>query len=123
MITVYIVFTFLLAVFYNLLLTKYGKLWKNIPEIEGIISSKKSTSFISILIPFRNESNSLPILIKSLNQLKVSGIELEVIFINDHSNDSSCDILNLCKLPFSVLHLEDKKDKKAAIELGWEKSR
>lgn len=123
MITVYIVFTFLLAVFYNLLLTKYGKLWKNIPEIEGIISSKKSTSFISILIPFRNEANSLPRLIKSLNQLEVSGIELEVIFINDHSADSSCDILNLCKLPFSVLHLEDKKGKKAAIESGLEKSR
>src|SRR6056300_1273164 len=104
MITVYIVFTFLLAGFYNLLLTKYGKLWKNIPEIEGIISSNKSTSFISILMPFRNETNSLPRLIESLNQLEVSGIELEVIFINDHSTDSSCDLLNLCKLPFSVLH-------------------
>tara|TARA_B100001093_G_C26786361_1_gene996876 strand:- start:23 stop:1129 length:1107 start_codon:yes stop_codon:yes gene_type:complete len=122
MITIYILLTFLLAAFYNILLRKYGKLWKNITEIEGIISSKKSTFFISILVPFRNEVNALPRFIESLNQLEINGIELEVIFINDHSTDSSCDLLSLCKLPFSVLHLEDKKGKKAAIELGWEKS-
>ena len=119
----YLLSIFALAFFYFLLLQKYGRLWSQIPDINEISLSKKSSSLISILVPFRNESNALPRLIESLNQLDINNISVEVIFINDHSSDSSCDLLSLCKLPFSVYHLDEKKGKKSAIELGWVKSK
>jgi cellulose synthase/poly-beta-1,6-N-acetylglucosamine synthase-like glycosyltransferase len=119
MILGYIIFVFLLATFYFLLLRKYGFLWKDIPSYHEVGAFKQSNSSVSILIPFRNESSVLPRLIESLNQLDVNHIQVETIFINDHSTDSSCDLLDACNLPYQVCHLDENQGKKSAIELGW----
>jgi biofilm PGA synthesis N-glycosyltransferase PgaC len=119
----YLLLIFILAIFYFLLLRKYGALWDKIQDIEKNPLSRKPNTSVSILIPFRNESHALPRLIQSLNQLDINDISVEVVFINDHSSDSSCDLLSLCELPYSIHHLDEKQGKKSAIELGWEKSK
>ncbi len=119
----YLLLIFILAIFYFLLLRKYGALWDKIQDIEKNPLSRKPNTSVSILIPFRNESHALPRLIQSLNQLDINDISVEVVFINDHSSDSSCDLLSLCELAYSIHHLDEKQGKKSAIELGWEKSK
>lgn len=84
-------------------------------------SSNSRINKVSILIPFRNEAESIPALIASIaSQWKVEFGEL--IFINDHSEDSSLTILNeeLLKhqLGASVLDLKDSEGKKSALKLG-----
>ncbi len=77
---------------------------------------------ISVVIPFRNEANQLPQLISAINGLTIQ--PLEIIWINDHSEDNS--ILHLqqlpnhhktCSLPTNVL------GKKNALKLGIETSK
>lgn len=74
---------------------------------------------ISVLIPFRNEAESLPNIIKSIQCSKK--IPLEIIFINDHSEDQSVEILQQCtsEIPLIILNLpEFKFGKKEALRFG-----
>lgn len=52
-------------------------------------------SEISVVIPFRNEANHLPQLISAIKNLSIQ--PLEIIWVNDHSEDNS--ILHLQHLP------------------------
>ncbi|MEG9327823.1 glycosyltransferase [Salinimicrobium catena] len=68
-----------------LLFLLYGL--RKLPDFYGKNSAPK-TAF-SILIPFRNEAESLPKLLHSLKQLKYPTELFEVILINDASEDAS----------------------------------
>ncbi len=56
------------------------------------ITTVPKTSF-SIVIPFRNEARALPILLKSLQQLKYPSDKYELIFIDDDSEDDSVNVI------------------------------
>lgn len=79
---------------------------------------------ISILIPFRNEENKLQQLLKSLE--KQNYPLAEIIFINDHSTDSSIEIIQKfshSNYKMKLIHLvENSQGKKSAIEMGWKES-
>ena len=86
------------------------------PEIHA-----KKISF-SILIPFRNESEYLPILLQSLSKLNYPTSHFEVLCIDDHSNDTSSSIIENFKeshpnFPIRVL-TSTIPSKKAALECG-----
>ena len=76
---------------------------------------------ITLLIPFRNEAESLPRVIQSIkNSMK---LPLEIIFINDHSDDTSLAFLQECinELPITIVSLPDvKSGKKEALRYGME---
>lgn len=76
----------------------------------------------SILIAFRNEEAQLPALLKSLIQIKYPPSKFEIIFINDHAQDASADLIEeqtnkhtFIQLLHLPLHL---KGKKAALQYG-----
>lgn len=48
----------------------------------------------SIVIPFRNEADNLPTLLKSIDQLDYPMASVEFIFIDDASTDNSIDLIN-----------------------------
>jgi len=86
---------------------------------------KDTSSKITIVVPFRHilgkpESveSSLIALVHSLEN--VSRNVEEIIFVNDHSTDSSAAFLSECSISnLRLLNLsEDLKGKKAALELG-----
>ncbi|QSS96250.1 glycosyltransferase [Psychroflexus sp. ALD_RP9] len=84
-----------------------------------------STSKIkfSILVPFKNEEKRIEPLLMSLNDLKYSRDDFEVIFINDHSTDLSVEVIRnkLKKSPlnFKIIDLiKPKSGKKSALILG-----
>ncbi len=79
---------------------------------------------ISILIPFRNEALRIQQLLDSFNiQIETSVIK-EIIFIDDHSTDNSCDIIshwiNSSTIDSKIINLDKNRGKKHAIYLGFQ---
>lgn len=109
----------LVILFYGFALLFASKTWKSLPEI---IESGELKS-VAILIPFRNESETLAALLKSLSALDYPKELLEVILINDHSDDDYKKIIQTYEhsFPFkiTILSLPEKlKGKKSALIAG-----
>lgn len=77
---------------------------------------------VSIIVPFRNEETNIKECIKSLIELKLPDSS-EIIFVNDHSEDDSVQILNNYLVKYdniSCLSLNKAKGKKQAVLKGIE---
>lgn len=76
----------------------------------------------SVLVPFRDEENSLKELVEILSDQR--DVDFEVIFIDDHSTDNSLTVLRealvKAKFRWKLIELEDKSGKKAALAEGVE---
>ncbi len=72
----------------------------------------------SILIPFRNEKENLPGLLSSLDALETGNAVLEIIFIDDHSDDGGSDVIKLSQKSNYWIVQSDGFGKKAAISKG-----
>lgn len=74
----------------------------------------------SVIIPFRNEEVTLARLVKSLSTQSVE--MAEYVFVNDHSEDGSLEVLRKAldkySLQAKVLELKELEGKKAALSLG-----
>ena len=79
---------------------------------------------VSLVIPFRNEEESLPWIMQDLTAQETDGSNVEIIFVDDHSSDRSCSLVGefdftpgICKL----IHLEEGTvGKKKAVKAGVE---
>lgn len=79
----------------------------------------KFISSISIVIPFHNEELRMNELLNSLSKIPAEKKNIEVIFVNDHSNDGTQQLIkNRLAVPYSIISLEKKEGKKAAIHQG-----
>ena len=99
-----------------------------------IIGFNKVKSFISkngrpqnkfsIIVPFRNEAENLPALIKSIEDLNYPKDFFEIILVDDYSTDDSQElalrVLNCSQLDFHILNNSSSIDspKKQAITMG-----
>ncbi|MDB3906347.1 glycosyltransferase [Crocinitomicaceae bacterium] len=80
---------------------------------------KISADEVTLLIPFRNESKNLPALLESISNLSL--FPAEIIFINDHSEDDSVNLIQVSMegLPIKIIHAcEGNNGKKNAIREG-----
>ncbi len=76
---------------------------------------------ISIVIPFRNEVENLPELLRSIQSLNYPATSFEVIFVDDHSEDESIQVIETWQANAEItvkLLTADKTGKKAAQELA-----
>lgn len=81
------------------------------------------TSFVSVIVPFRNEANTLAFLLEDLSKQKY--LAFEIILVNDHSEDDSLKVISrICekssrlKEQVRVVHCTEHSGKKAALTLG-----
>lgn len=117
----------ILTLLYILLLLMYRAAWKRAPTFTGSGFDTAET-FITVLIPARNEAENLPMLLHTLRQQTYPSHLFEVIVIDDFSTD---DTTGVCKkYPFvQVISLADYVDspinsyKKKAIEIAIGKSK
>lgn len=95
---------------------------KQTPSFQG-----KINHYYSIIVPFRNEQENLHNLLCSIQKQSFPGNAYEVILVNDHSNDSSVEIIKQFeqKAGFSLtlLHLEEPFGKKQALAKGIQSSK
>jgi len=84
--------------------------------------------FFSVIIPFRNESENLPNLLKSIENLNYPSQMFEIIFVNDASEDTSEEIITAAieKSKFAIKLLQNNRisnsPKKDAISEGIKNS-
>lgn len=85
---------------------------------ENVFYNSDSIRPCTILIPFRNEAENIPRLIDCLDSIKIDISNLEIILIDDHSEDNGADIIKSRQKSNFVLISSDSIGKKAAIAKG-----
>ncbi|MGM0580356.1 MAG: glycosyltransferase [Bacteroidota bacterium] len=109
----------IIILLYSTALLFASKVWNKMPEL-GKSGELKS---VAILIPFRNEADNLKILIESISFLEYPRELLEVILVNDHSEDNFKEIIQSYEksFPFKITVLSlpaELNGKKSAIAAG-----
>lgn len=90
--------------------------------------TEKSITRFSLIIPFRTEAENLPALLESIEKLKYDSELLEIIFVNDASEDISEAIVSeaIKRSRFSIKLIQNKRisnsPKKDAINEATKKS-
>jgi biofilm PGA synthesis N-glycosyltransferase PgaC len=107
---------------YVLLLLRY---WSR-PLITTTSYSAPLHSLV-VVIPFRNEANNLPTLLDALHAQDYPKDKVQFIFVNDHSDDDSCSIIQRFlqhnDLPIKLLNLsKNSHGKKRAIRYAIDSS-
>lgn len=92
----------------------------------------KHNAFVSVVIPVRNEGRNLSGLLDDLEAQDYPSDYFEVIFVNDHSEDDTAEIIKKRKLITSVdlsvydlpdINISEESPKKRAITFGIERAR
>ncbi len=94
------------------------KAWIAIPNFND---EKEPYTQVTVVIAFRNEAANLVALVKDLNALQYPVGLLDIILVNDHSEDQGMQLLESCTFihPTTVLNLpEGEFGKKKAIKFG-----
>ena len=106
---------------YIVLFVRYGNA---LLSVHGSLHTHKTSCslMVSVIIPVRNEFNSLSLLIDDLDKQDYLDENYEVIFVNDHSNDGSAIFLfEVCqsRKNYKICSLDDRiGGKKQAIDKG-----
>lgn len=84
--------------------------------------AENTKDFYTVIIPVRNEKNNVTGLFHDLQRQEFSSDRFEIIFVNDHSEDSTVpcieQLLNTGPVPTRVVDLVNGEGKKAALQLG-----
>ncbi|CAN5845107.1 glycosyltransferase [soil metagenome] len=91
--TVIFIVSLLLIVAYISLLLYYRAAWKSIPAFDLIPHDPAPQTFISVIIPARNEAENLPALLRSISKQTYPVTLFEVLIIDDHSTDDTASIV------------------------------
>jgi cellulose synthase/poly-beta-1,6-N-acetylglucosamine synthase-like glycosyltransferase len=119
----WIIVVFLLA--YGLLLFFYKRAWDHTESF--IIDPAHARTFISVIIPARNEEKNIKSLLTSLQQQSYPKELFEIIVVDDFSTDATASIVN----SFGLINLHlvspqgtsEDSSKKKAIEAGISQAR
>lgn len=108
-----------LTLFCIVLLTYFLGWRRNQSKNQSQLGETYQASTISVIIPFRNEAQNIPTLVESIKKLTIQ--PLEFIWVNDHSEDNSIQLLSNLPNNHSVISLLDEaQGKKTAIRKGLE---
>lgn len=124
------IFLFLvISALYARVIESYNKHWKRLKKF--VPGGNIGNTGISIIIPVRNEAENISQLLSSLSGINYPKELFEVIIVDDHSTDSTAEVLAHAAVdfPFRFYQLSEhlsgertKAYKKKAIELGISKS-
>ncbi len=120
----FLIFSLIILFFYCFLILRFFYAWKKTPEY--LPSGKHSKIFISVVIPFHNESKNLEALIEVLKYQEYPIDNHEVILVDDHSTDDSLQIADvLAKSVVNIKCVRNKRNvgKKYALYAGIEQAK
>jgi cellulose synthase/poly-beta-1,6-N-acetylglucosamine synthase-like glycosyltransferase len=112
---VFILIFLVLLLAYSVLIDYYRRSWNSIPETNAAATGVK----VSLVVALRNEEQHLEGLVGAITALDYPEDELEIILVDDHSEDGTWQRLCGLSSKFTVLKLPDGlSGKKKAIEKG-----
>ena len=116
--TILSVIIIILFITYSALILYYWNAWRSIPEFVPSILNPNTR--ISVIIPARNEEKNIGALLNALENQTYPRELFEVIVINDHSTDSTSEIVNeYPRVRLINLNIDELNSyKKKAIETG-----
>ena len=124
-----LLFTLILLIVYIGLLLYYRSGWLAIPVFQQSPITNHQSTFITVLIPARNEAENISCLLDALLAQSYPKELFEVIVINDHSTDNTAEIVGRYS-NFKLIFLKNfiaagpiNAYKKKAIEIGIQQSR
>ncbi|MCL6261646.1 glycosyltransferase [Aquiflexum sp. TKW24L] len=115
MLTFYLLF----GILYGLLLVLLGKTWMGKPQV---FTENREPELVTLLVPYRNERHNIPVILPQISGLSFR--PLQVIFINDQSEDGGKELLedliqSISDEYLKILSLDSiGVGKKAAIKTG-----
>lgn len=115
-------FSTILVLLYSLVVLRF---YRALCAVGVPPAASRETPFVSVLIPFRNESAHLPALLQSLNLQEYPPDRWEAVFVNDHSTDEGAKTIarffKESRFYGQLLELsEGKAGKKAALKMATE---
>ncbi len=117
--TIVYVFALIFFLFYAYLIYRFIQGWENLPTV---LNYTKANTIVTVIIPFRNEEKNIIPLIKSLKKQNYPTDMWNVLFVNDHSTDQSCNLVLSELTDFTnakLIHLSSAySGKKSALEYG-----
>lgn len=105
---------FLLMVVYAVLIAYYHSAWNRLPVF--VLPEKQASVFISVIIAARNEEKNITELLQSLHAQQYPKELYEVIIIDDHSTDSTWQLLQ--EQPFASMQVKPLQLKEFVEETG-----
>lgn len=123
--TIWLGLSTLFSLIYNYLIGNYRLAWNQASATDDL--DEINTPFISVLIVGRNEADNLPALLESLKAQSYPSDHLEFIYIDDHSEDHTVEVIHQFALPnLKLLNLtnfikdrsERRSYKKEALSYG-----
>ena len=123
---VYITIVTLLSLFYFYMMNRYRRAWQFLPVWE-IPASFRANTFVSVLVPARNESENILACIQSILHQSYPQSLFEIIVIDDHSTDDTAALVEQLNHPqIKLLKLAEliqdneatQSFKKKAIEIA-----
>ncbi len=83
-----------LLIVYAALLLYYRAAWSAIPTFNPTSQNPnlQPSTFITVIIPARNEAHNLPVLLSSLNKQTYPKELFNVIVVDDHSTDETASL-------------------------------
>jgi len=113
----------ILGISYFFLILIYFWGWKKLSPANRSVN--RSATTVSIVVAVRNEAVNIPALIRALKSQDYPKELMEVLFIDDHSTDSTRDAIHLCvkgETVYSILS-SSGVGKKDALQCGYSKCR
>jgi poly-beta-1,6-N-acetyl-D-glucosamine synthase len=118
------IFVFIPFVLYLLTMLLLSSGWRRATKSSSMLQGTKNDgkSRASLILAIRNESENLGLLFESIESQNMSPDSLEVIFVDDHSDDSSQEQLKeyaaKSKFEIKLLKLDMVFGKKEALKMG-----
>jgi len=112
---------------YGVLIAYYLYQWNHIPQLNKAVSTLRQANIkVTVIIPARNEESTIDRCLTSLTQQTYPIELLEIIVVNDHSSDSTEEIVrNFPSLNLKLINLSEHTEgktlnsyKKKAIEVA-----
>lgn len=96
--------------------------WQRMPN-QAIPAYFSPTTPVTVIIPVRNEAEHLPHLLRDLARQNYPMQLLQVLVIDDHSEDNTLALAKATQAPYTLTVLElsnyvNQRGKKAAVQLG-----
>ena len=107
---------------YMLMILYFYSGWRKLKDFT--VKNEQFTTPVSLIIPVRNEEQNIPELIRSISEQDYPGRFLEVIFIDDHSDDRSFGLISEHISGIENFHLlrNAGSGKKMALQTGFERA-